>query len=527
MSLADTTNRGVCVLVLSDCDNVLSEEIADGIEKRLRISTDDANAIFRSGAAQGHAGIDEIVRFIDRQSAERIVIAGCHSSTAASLAQRLSEATKLPTGHIRHVGLQLTNAHQTKPTAIFDDSDAVANATKRIQRTVRAIESIGDIETIDVPLNGDVVVLGDNDCGRKAAAEVSKFGFTTTLISEAEVNQEENVFRFVGQARDVKISGTVGSFEVIVNHGGNGSSETKVLDCGAIIDARDPILPSSADDTIRSFDPDNGNGASFISLDALRETANGLPRVARQRTVAIILDLKIDETKASTLAACEAALQIQRLGVFQVHVLCRHVRVAAPEISALYDVAREAGVAFLKYEKAPKFRHANAEYGKVVEIRCTDTVLNKPVSIICEIVAVSQPGIADTLSVDYVNNLRFAPTHSGVPGYFLAGPATGERYAPQSTGEAIIAALEVRKLLTPGKLEVELSSAAVDEEKCAICLTCIRTCPHEAMGVDPEKNIAKNTPESCQRCGICVGVCPARAISLPEYSEEVLLALLD
>ena len=92
---------------------------------------------------------------------------------------------------------------------------------------------------------------------------------------------------------------------------------------------------------------------------------------------------------------------------------------------------------------------------------------------------------------------------------------------------AIAAALEVRKLLSPGKLEVELSTAVVDEEKCAICLTCIRTCPHGAMRVDPEKNIAENLPQSCQRCGICVGVCPARAISLPEYSEEVVLALLD
>ncbi|MEE8441643.1 MAG: 4Fe-4S dicluster domain-containing protein, partial [Spirochaetia bacterium] len=422
----------------------------------------------------------------------------------------ISTAAGLPVAHIRHVSIHAPKRLPGSGRGISENEDVVAIATRQIHRGIRAVESIADIETIEIPLNRDVVVLGDSDCARLAAAEVSKFGFRTTVVSGADPTET---------------SGVVGAFEVTVRSGRNGSIQTRVFSCGAIIDAREPVDASMLDAEIRQLDPNDSE--RIVSLETLEAKVGSLPRIARQRTIAIVLDLKAEETMASTALACRTALAIQRNGVSQVHLLCRHARIAVPEIGDLYDRAREAGVAILKYDTQPTLTGARSSEHAGIEILCFDTVLNAPVSLECDIVGVSRHGLSNQLSDRYVNNLYFSPTHSSVPGYFLAGAATGEHYAPQASAEAIAAAIEVRNLLSPGKLEVELSTATVDEEKCAICLTCIRACPHLAMRIDSEKNIAENIPQSCRRCGICVGVCPARAISLPEYSEEVVFALLD
>lgn len=526
MSQSGLPDRRTCVLLFNDSDGVFDKQTADDVEKRLRISAPSDLSVYRARPAHNSDGLEDIARFIERQSANRILIVGCHAGTAQSLTDRIARATSLPAAHIRHESIHAPK-RTVSGTGISENEEVVAVATKQIQRGIRAVELVEDVETIEIPLNRDVVVLGDSECARVAAAEVSQFGFRTTMVSALDVNPGNGQFELISGARLTETSGVTGAFEVTVTSGRNGSAETRTLSCGAIIDARDPADASVLESELKRLDPAEDDSQLIVSLESLQGKVESLPRIPRQRTVAIVLDLKTDETKASTAAACEIALTIQRNGVFQVHLLCRHARVAAPEIGDLYDRAREAGVAILKYDNQPTITRARSDSGDGVEIRCLDTVLNAPVSLECDIVAVSRHGLSNDLSDVYVNNLHFSPANSSLPGYFLAGAATGEHYGPQATAEAIAAALEVRKLLSPAKLEVELSTAVVDEEKCAICLTCIRTCPHGAMRVDSEKNIAENLPQSCQRCGICVGVCPARAISLPEYSEEVVLALLD
>ena len=66
---------------------------------------------------------------------------------------------------------------------------------------------------------------------------------------------------------------------------------------------------------------------------------------------------------------------------------------------------------------------------------------------------------------------------------------------------------------------ISADRASVDQKKCAVCLTCVRVCPHGATVMDysqAEKKVAATViPEACHGCGICVGECPAAAISIP------------
>jgi coenzyme F420-reducing hydrogenase delta subunit/Pyruvate/2-oxoacid:ferredoxin oxidoreductase delta subunit len=70
--------------------------------------------------------------------------------------------------------------------------------------------------------------------------------------------------------------------------------------------------------------------------------------------------------------------------------------------------------------------------------------------------------------------------------------------------------LRDRASLTP------VVSAEVDQDKCAICLTCVRQCPHSAIGFSRTAQVDRI---ACQACGICVSACPMAAISF-KYRES-------
>lgn len=65
--------------------------------------------------------------------------------------------------------------------------------------------------------------------------------------------------------------------------------------------------------------------------------------------------------------------------------------------------------------------------------------------------------------------------------------------------------------------------ASVDEEKCVLCLTCFRSCPWGAIGIEREnkRKKARINWERCHLCGICVAFCPASAIGINSlYLED-------
>ncbi|WP_276557953.1 FAD-dependent oxidoreductase [Dethiobacter alkaliphilus] len=65
------------------------------------------------------------------------------------------------------------------------------------------------------------------------------------------------------------------------------------------------------------------------------------------------------------------------------------------------------------------------------------------------------------------------------------------------------------------------------DEICAVCLTCLRTCPYGVPHIDDEGNFTIRN-EECQACGLCVGICPASAIRFRNhYAQHALNHLSD
>jgi heterodisulfide reductase subunit A2 len=66
--------------------------------------------------------------------------------------------------------------------------------------------------------------------------------------------------------------------------------------------------------------------------------------------------------------------------------------------------------------------------------------------------------------------------------------------------------------------------AVVDQDKCAVCLTCVRTCPFDVPIIDYTVDAAYIDPAKCQGCGVCVSECPAKAITCKNFTDAQIIA---
>jgi len=67
----------------------------------------------------------------------------------------------------------------------------------------------------------------------------------------------------------------------------------------------------------------------------------------------------------------------------------------------------------------------------------------------------------------------------------------------------------------------------VDPLKCAICLTCMRTCPFGVPQVDFAEGVATIDPAACQGCGNCASACPRKAIEVRHHRDIEFIAKIS
>ncbi len=431
----------------------------------------------------------------------------------------------------------------------------------KTSKAIKAISPIPAFEIKTLPLEKSVLVIGGGPAGLYTAVETRLLGYKTIVIEKSGKTggrcSADDLPEFDGTACTTytnslltELKGHLGSFTARITT----PSGQKEIHCGSI------VIASGSDHG------DNGrnevfNNSSIIPLLELKKACVALPRRKKIRSIGIILDLNIDETKAGTEAALLIAKELQERERLQVYLFCRDMRVAALNLEKLYDQARDSGVNIVKYEGKLQLtagvetgaeagtetdagagaEKAGSEKPGPVELSYMDSILQQDAGVACDIVGISSCGISSAadprlaeitaISTDLLgqlqdNNIHLFPEQTNRPGIFVVGACRGQYYLPQIIAEAKTTASAIHSLLKDGSMEVELSNAVVDEDKCILCLTCVRSCPHNAMEVDREKGTAVSIPEVCQKCGICAGECPAKAISLPVYSDDVLLSLI-
>jgi heterodisulfide reductase subunit A-like polyferredoxin len=515
-------------IFICDCGGTLfSKKDAANIASQILCNGKPCKDIFHLSTLCTEPELSSIAKPVRERGIDRIVFAGCSPVRNEELLERIAQKAGLSPGAVYGVNIR----HE----------ESVKQAVSAINRGIHAFSLIPSFEVKTIPLNRKVLIIGGGIAGIQTASEIKALGYDTTLVESSEKTggrffRGECISDIPGMLKGVKVytgsclkdlSGHIGSFKAKI-HTPEGD---KPLDFGAIV-----LAAGIADAEISNEAGNPLHNKNFmVPMHEIEGTVANLRRKNGARPIGLILDINIDETKASMETALNISSRLQRRGYRQVHLFCRDARVAAPGLEKLYDEARETGVNIVKYEGKPSL--IEGEGG--VSITYRDSILGEEISLHCDFVGISTRGIdssADSalvsitgVSVDSLgqmqdNNIHLFPEQTNRPGIFVVGACRGQDYIPQIITEARAAALAVHSLLEKGSIEIELSNAVVDPDKCILCLTCVRSCPFKAMQVDKEKGAAMSIPEACRKCGICVGECPAKAIELPVFSNQVLLS---
>jgi heterodisulfide reductase subunit A-like polyferredoxin len=201
-----------------------------------------------------------------------------------------------------------------------------------------------------------------------------------------------------------------------------------------------------------------------------------------------------------------------------------------------YLKARQMGVTFIRFDvdKKPDL----TQEGEKLNVKVLDKTLNKEIVITPDILILSaairpQPDaeeFASKLKLPLTQDkfvmeahMKLRPLDLFNEGMYLCGLA----HSPKSVAETIVqargAVSRALTVLSQPYLMVGGIVSVVDGDRCAACLTCVRSCPYDVPRIN-EEGVAFIEVAACQGCGICASVCPRKAITLQHYSDEQVLA---
>ena len=218
-----------------------------------------------------------------------------------------------------------------------------------------------------------------------------------------------------------------------------------------------------------------------------------------------------------------------------VYMLYREMRTFG-ERENLYKEARGQGVVFIRYDLENKPVVETGDSDGALKITVQDPILDRPVEIRADLLSLqtaiagtSQPELAEKFRIQLDDGGFFAespeklkPMDATAKGVYVAGLAHYPKDTIASITQAKAAAARALEILKQDKIQVGGMVAEVHSEKCAVCCTCVRTCPFNVPVIDHDLGAAYIDPGLCQGCGMCVAECPGKAIVMSACSDEML-----
>ena len=122
---------------------------------------------------------------------------------------------------------------------------------------------------------------------------------------------------------------------------------------------------------------------------------------------------------------------------------------------------------------------------------------------------------------------KLDPVATTTDGVYIAGGCQGPKDIPDSVSQAKAAAARILASIARGTVEVEVTTAVVNEDVCCGCQTCIKVCPYTAISFDEEKNVSVVNEILCKGCGTCGSACPTGAIRARHFTDEQILSQIE
>ncbi len=363
-----------------------------------------------------------------------------------------------------------------------------------------------------------VMVLGGDGIGLRLAERLGRDGFDVMLVEAGRPESPNPNVSVLGDAELEKIYGFIHGFDVTLKTPAGKVSQ----EVGFIVAAQPALLVSK-------YEEYGVSGSNVtVSLSDLEEKLASGESIAPQRGgwlhVAFLCGLKGDSDPSVFARVLNCVEKINGRERVQPYVFTRHVKVAAQGLERRYRLAREGGALFFKFDgSGPVFE--DTPTGPLMVF--TDPLLGQEMELLPDLLVVDElvlppptlgplldaiPSSAISAPFLQPESVRFSGVATQKKGILAVGPSRGvfDPELIESDIEAVSVAL--RESTAEDELRGLPGPPEVDPDKCILCLTCVRLCPHGAITFGKK---AEPDPLTCVRCGICAVECPMEAIKLP------------
>lgn len=366
-----------------------------------------------------------------------------------------------------------------------------------------------------------VLVVGGDWIGEEIASRLQKIGLDVTLsaaIATSDADQNQSAPLLTGP-----IDGQIGQFQATFIESDNHTSKP----FGFVIAAQ----PAKAKERFNLYGLKQSQRVITVSkLLALINEGQPLPeRVGEWYHIAFIDDLIGDSEPTVLSQFVDCIERLKSIDKLQAYVFTRHLKVAGPHLEDRYRKLRENGVIFFKFDNnLPTFETQSDSYRILFE----EPLLKQDFELTPDLLVIDEElrppeDLKETfgqlvpfeISEPYLQteSPRFNSVLTSKAGVFAVGPTRGI-YDRQSIIQDIeTVEFQVKKILDHSKDSRSLAPV-VDKSKCAVCLTCVRLCPHGAISFSDSAIISV---PSCQNCGICIAECPMGAIAYSQINQLV------
>jgi len=229
----------------------------------------------------------------------------------------------------------------------------------------------------------------------------------------------------------------------------------------------------------------------------------------------------------------------------QAHVFYMDIRAGGKNYEEFVRRAIEQDGAMYHRSRVSKITEEN---GQLI-VRGADTLTGTPITVKADMVVLASAmrpangvlDLAQKLKVGYDENgflseshPKLRPVETNTAGIFVCGACQAPKDIPEAVAQASAAAGKVLVMFGKGELTREPEIAQINEQTCAACYACVRTCPYNAIEKaeirdrkgDLVKYTARVNKGLCMGCGTCVSVCPSKSADLEGFSEQQIYEMV-
>ena len=533
-------------------------------------ATIDVNAVVEHAA--GHPDVEHAESFLftcsqDAQVAiseairevglNRVVVAACTPRTHESLFQRTLRATGLNPYLFEFVNIreQCSWVHQKDPERATEK--AIGLVDMALEKAVR----LEPLETRTLGVRKAALVIGGGLAGMAAALELAALRFPVHLVErEAELggNLRNVHFAHDGTRTESALAGMISRVtadERITVHTGTtveevsgyvGNFATTLADGSEPIEHGVVLVATGAEAVVPTA-YGHGEDDRILTQRTLEgRIAADDPSLRRAGQVVMIqcVESRDDDRPYCSRICCAGAvknaLKLREMNPHAaIHILYRDVRTYGRK-ELLYSRARERGILFSRYDADDP--PAVAIDGERIRVEVADRILGRPLRFEPDLVVLSSgvapnPGnraLSQMLKVPLDEDgffleahVKLRPVDFATDGVFVCGMAHYPKDISEAIAQAKAAAGRAATVLSKDEFETEGKVAAVRDERCSGCGTCVEVCAYGAIELDPVSGRAVVNEALCKGCGVCAASCLAAAIDLKGFENEQILAMLE